>query len=111
MEREKKKKKKEKGKKEGKSTRGCVSAEAGVGERREEGRGERGREGKGIYIQRDQGEIEIETSGTTMAVEIRWRGEARRGMKGFEVAIARNSRFARLRASAETAICIGNYTG
>lgn len=34
-----------------------------------------------------------------------------RGMKGFEVAIARNSRFARLRASAETAICIGNYTG
>lgn len=30
---------------------------------------------EGIYIQRDQGEIEIETSGTTMAVEIRRGGE------------------------------------
>lgn len=73
--------KKKRKKKEGKSTRGCTSAEAG----KEEGRGakrpeaRRGGEGwgrvEGIYIQRDQGEIEIETSGTTMAVEIRRGGE------------------------------------
>lgn len=69
----------------------------GGGTRREEGGW------RGIYVQRDQGEIEIETSGGG--------GHTGRGMKGFEVAIARNSRFARLRASAETAICIGNYTG
>lgn len=83
-EREEEKKKRKK--KEGKSTRGCTSAEAG----KEEGRGakrpeeseRRGGLGRveGIYIQRDQGEIEIETSGTTMAVEIRQGG----GMEGNE---------------------------
>lgn len=76
-EREEEKKKRKK--KEGKSTRGCTSAEAGKEEGRgakrpEERRGGLGRV-EGIYIQRDQGEIEIETSGTTMAVEIRRGGE------------------------------------
>lgn len=69
-------------KKKERKKRGRARADVQVrkrGRRREEARrGQkrvRGGEGwgrvEGIYIQRDQGEIEIETSGTTMAVEIR----------------------------------------
>lgn len=67
-------------KKKERKKRGKARADVQVrkrGRRREEARRgqKRGGEGwgrvEGIYIQRDQGEIEIETSGTTMAVEIR----------------------------------------
>lgn len=71
-------------KKKERKKRGKARADVQVrkrGRRREEARRgqKRGGEGwgrvEGIYIQRDQGEIEIETSGTTMAVEIRRGGE------------------------------------
>lgn len=79
-------------KKKERKKRGKARADVQVrkrGRRREEARrGQkrvRGGEGwgrvEGIYIQRDQGEIEIETSGTTMAVEIR-QGGGREGNEG-----------------------------
>lgn len=76
-------------KKKERKKRGKARADVQVrkrGRRREEARrGQKRVRGglgrvEGIYIQRDQGEIEIETSGTTMAVEIRQGG----GMEGNE---------------------------
>lgn len=114
-EREEEKKKRKK--KEGKSTRGCTSAEAGKEEGRgakrpeeSERRGGLGAGGRDIYSAGSGRNWNRDERNDDGGGDTAGRGEWR-GMKGFEVAIARNSRFARLRASAETAICIGNYTG
>lgn len=110
-EEEKKKKKEKRGEKHARMYK-CGSGEGG-GKRREEARREEGRVGGGWKGYIFSG-IRVKLKSRRAERRWRWRygGEGGwRGMKGFEVAIARNSRFARLRASAETAICIGNYTG
>lgn len=72
-EEEKKKKKEKRGEKHARMYSAEAGKEEGRGAKRPEESERRGGLGRveGIYIQRDQGEIEIETSGTTMAVEIR----------------------------------------
>lgn len=96
---------------------GNVKAEQGWEEWREKKKKKKGREaacmweryiqaGSGRNWNRDERNDEMAT---------RYGDETRVGQgganEGIRSTIARNSRFARFRASAETAICIGNYTG